>query len=328
MKFALVLSLCTSLLSHQVTANSCSMSYEFSQPDGTTKDKNGKSLPRHTNVWADTDKVMLFADTMNVNTDGTLRSYSVKDYWGESVALNNLCNASIDACSGLNTEQLKQRRIATQKASSDGWPPESIAKLKLSSEIIPFVKGKPCPEVDGFLVSATALKNPKISDVCNISRYLDSLTVNAVVLPRGVIPLATKEKTKPKRLPSEFEKRNAKVGDIAAVMSGDGTILAFAVVGDTGPSKELGEVSVALAKVLLNKPTLPLNYQEVRGRSPFKPTDSWTPGKTFIVVFPNTRDLASPYMDQKRIDEKGKEIFESWGGIDRLNDCRSSYIAR
>src|SRR4051812_30598753 len=59
------------------TANptECGMSQTFLQPDSNAK---GKS----TSVWADREgSALLFIESLNVNTDGTPKSYSVEDFW-------------------------------------------------------------------------------------------------------------------------------------------------------------------------------------------------------------------------------------------------------
>ena len=83
----------------------CDMQHGFDQPDQAGK----RTLP----VWKDgKGGALLFADSMNVNTDGTRRSYSVEDFWGEKRAINNLCNAMSDACRGLDKEGKKDEEGA------------------------------------------------------------------------------------------------------------------------------------------------------------------------------------------------------------------------
>ncbi len=295
-----------------VQAETCNMAFGFAQPD--------RDGTRSVAVWQDAKKeALLFADTMNVNTDGTRRSYSVTDFWGEAPdgAINNLCNAMSDACAGLNSEQLRARRILTQGARDKGWPADMLARTKISPSIIPFKNGKPCPEVNGYLISATALHKTSITDQCDIDNYVDALTTSAIVLP----------KRSKRDVPTPFDESGAKIGDLAAVVSGDGRIVKFAVVGDTGPSRELGEISVALAGSLLGKTAPPVNYREIRGRPPFQ-GKGWTVGNTFVLVFPNTRSAAAPYLNQSRIDEDGSAALAKWGGMPRLQACMSTYRPR
>ena len=291
-------------------AAQCDMAPAFAQPD-----RGGRSS---ISVWQDTNhSALLFADSMNVNTDGTRRSYSVSDFWGEASsngAINNLCNAMSDACGGLTGEQMRGRRVLTQKARADNWPAQELSQTRISPSIIPFRNGKPCPEVDGFLVSATALHKAHMTDVCDISNYADALHTSAIVLPKrthhGVA--------------TPFEARGAMLGDLVVVMSGDGKMLKYAVVGDSGPPSELGEISVALASDLLAKTEPPANYRQIRGKPPYQ-GQGWTVGNTYTLVFPSTRDAAQPYLTQDRIDAAVKPLFDRWGGVDRLKACAAVY---
>lgn len=290
----------------------CGMAISFAQPD--------EEGSRKTSVWQDAGlKALLFADSMKINTDGTRRSYSVDDFWGERRALNNVCNASKDRCASLSAPKnkaererlLRGRRLLVQDAKAREWPIELMAATKIDPKIIPFKNNKPCPEVDGFLVSSTALQKPVIGDVCDITNYVDSLQVNAIVLPQGPRVNNVRQKSK-------FQVRGAEVGDLVAVMSGDGSVLAYAVVGDSGPPAELGEVSLALAARLLRKTSLPKNYKEVKAE--------WAPGKTIVVIFPKTRNQANPYLTQDRIDADASLALQNWGGADRIMSCAVHYV--
>lgn len=289
-------------------AADCGMSAAFKQPD------NGGAVNR--SIWADTPgKALLFAEALHVNTDGTRRSYRVDDFWGQQDAVNNLCNAMSDACAGLSQDQLKNRRLATEAARAAGWPADKLAATKIAASIIPFQNGKPCPELaGGFLVSATALHKQPLTDVCDVASYADAMTVPALVLPKRAAA----------GTPTGFEARNARVGDLAVVMSGDGARIAYAVVGDQGPARELGEGSIALAGTLLGKAAEPANYREVRGKSPYV-GKGWDVPKAFVLILPGTRNAAQPYMTADRIETDAKAAFQAWGGAERLNACRAAY---
>ncbi len=288
--------------------SACNMQLAFNQKDGNAP---GGTTP----VWegsatGQTPAALMFIEKMNVNTDGTRRSYNVSDFWGEKVALNNLCNAMSDACAGLDSEGLRQRRILTQQARELGWPREMTRHTRISPHIIPFKNGKPCPEVDGYLVSATALHRLTINDVCDISNYVDALVTPAIVLPKGNS--------------SEFARRNARIGDLVVALRPGSNTPVFAVVGDSGPSGELGEGSVALNGRLLAKTNPPENYREVRGRSPFQ-GKAWTVPPTFLLIFPGTRNPSDPFMTPERIDPEAKRLFEHWGGLPRAQACINAY---
>jgi len=291
-----------SLSAPTIAAVRCDMQHGFDQPDQAGK----RTLP----VWKDGEgRALLFADAMNVNTDGTRRSYSVEDFWGEKRAINNLCNAMSDACRGLDGNGKKQRRILTQQASAAHWPPQLLAQTRISPSIIPMPGGRPCPEVDGYLVSATSLHRAHISDACDLSNYVDAEKVPAIVIPKGK---------------NGFSSAKTAVGDLAVAMSADGKTLLYAVVGDTGPVNELGEISVALAGQLLGKTGPPANYNEIRGRPPYQ-GKAWTVGRTFVLVFPNSGRPSDPYMDAAAVDAVAARLFSAWGGAERLKSCAAQY---
>jgi len=285
----------------------CDMTLSFRQPDDQGK--------RSVAVWQSSKgSGLLFADTMNINTDGTSRSYSVGDFWGEKVALNNLCNAMTDACGGLSKDGMQARRVATQTARAHGWPASETAATRISPSIIPFKNGKPCPEVGGFLVSATSLHKARITDPCDITSYADALTVPAIVIP----------KRRKGAGPTPFEQAGASVGDLAVMMSADGKLIKYAVIGDTGPYNSLGEVSLALASDLNGRLLPPKNYQEVRGRGEFRGR-GWHVGKTYTLILSHTRNAANPYITRDRIERDAATAFTNWGGAGRLKACAATY---
>ncbi|EJL37549.1 Fungal chitosanase [Caulobacter sp. AP07] len=287
----------------------CDMAPAFNHPDDDGA--------RTTAVWRDAGKPsLLFADVLHVNTDGTKRSYRVDDFWGAATAVNNLCNAMSDKCAGLDEPGLRARRIATQNAKAAGWPKAALAATRISPAIIPFKNGKPCPEVDGYLVSATALHAAQVPDACDLSVYVDAMTVPAVVVPGRAR----------KGVPSPFENQGVRVGDLAVVLSADGQRLVYAVVGDTGPAKEIGEGSIALTGALLGKTAEPANYREVRGKSPYV-GKGWD-ARGAVLIFPGTRSTADPYRTRARIDAAAAQALAAWGGPDRLKACASAYKPR
>lgn len=284
-----------------VQAAACDMQLAFWQTD---KDAKGG----RTAVWSDKSGNLLFIEKLNVNTDGTRRSYSVADFWGESRAINNLCNAMSDACAGLSKAQLRARRIATQEAAKAGWPADQLKATHLSPSIIPMPGGKPCPEVDGFLVSATALHATKMADVCTLENYVDALQVPAIVIPKNT-----------KAVKSQFIARHAQVGDLVAAMRVDQDAAVMAVVGDTGPVNSLGEATVAMNRQLMGKQGDPANYKEAK---------SWVASPTMVLIFTGSRDVAQPYLSAERIDPDARQRFSTWGGLDRAKACIREYRAK
>ena len=279
----------------------CEMSFSFWQTDKDAR--SGKTA-----VWSDPVGNLMFIEKLNVNTDGTRRSYSVQDFWGETRAINNLCNAMSDACAGLSTAQLRERRIATQEAAREGWPTEKLKATRLSPDIIPMPGGKPCPEVDGFLVSATALHAARITDACALENYVDALQVPAIVIPKNT-----------KAAPSQFLARNARVGDLVAALRIDQSEPVMAVIGDTGPTHSLGEATVAMNRQLLGKTGDPAHYKEAR---------RWGAPPTWVLIFAGSRNTEQPYMTSTRIDTDARSRFAEWGGVARAQACISEYRSK
>jgi len=284
----------------------CGMKHAFDQTDA---DAPGGTTP----VWTDPQGNLLFIERLNVNTDGTRRSYSVEDFWGEHNALNNLCNAMSDACKKMNKEQLRARRIATQEAARNGWPKEQLKQTRLSPHIIPMPDGKPCPAVDGYLVSATALHAKDVQKPCELSNYVDALTVPAIVIPKG-------DK-------SQFAKAGARVGDLVTAVPLSATRAVHGVIGDTGPQDKLGEASLAMNGALLGKTSEPVNYLEVRGRKPFE-GKGWAVPKTLVLIFAKSRDVEAPYLTLDRIGPAAEQRFQAWGGLARARACAAAYAQK
>jgi hypothetical protein len=284
------------LVSGTALASQCNMTKAFAQPN---PDSPGGRVP----VWTDgSGKSLFFVAGLKTNTDGTKRSYSVADFWGEKTALNNLCNAMKDSCAGLNSDQLRQRRILTQRARADRWPPDELRATQISPDIIPFSAGKPCPEIDRFLVSSTALVNRNIANVCDPARYVDAMKTPALVIPGGS---------------SGFSGNEVKVGDLVVAVKPGSQKPVYAVVGDTGPASKLGEGSIALAGQLLGKTAEPRNYKEIKS--------SWQVSRALILVFPRTRHPNDPFSILGELDAAGDSAFRDWGGMDRINACAAEY---
>ena len=297
---ALVAMACAAVPNAAAQSIQCAMVPAFDQAD---TDAPGGS----TSVWSDSQGNLMFISPLHVNTDGTKRSYSVSDFWGEQSALNNLCNAMRDACAGLNKAEKRQRSIDTQEAARAGWPKAQLAETKLSPRIIPMPNGKPCAEVDGFLVSATALHKRRIDDVCDLSNYVDALTVPALVVPQD-----------PVNGRSEFSKRGVGVGDLGVAMAVQSSRVVPGVVGDTGSVDKLGEASIAMNGKLLDRVGAPANYIEAK---------NWVGPESFVLIFAQSRNIENPYMTVARIDPEAAKQFRAWGGQPRASACIKQYKA-
>lgn len=119
------------------------------------------------------------------------------------------------------------------------------------------------------MVSMTALQDPKINDACDLAKYVDAVTVPALVIPKGS---------------NGFSARNVHVGGLAVVMPRHDKAPIYAVVGDIGPADELGEGTVGLARLALNKTADPVNYDEVRGRGKCA-GKGWEIPYSYVLIF-------------------------------------------
>jgi len=284
------------LIGQTTSAAECGMKRAFAQ---SNPDSPGGKVA----VWADAaGKSLFFIGGLKTNTDGAKRSYSVTDFWGEQTALNNLCNAMRDSCAEMSSDQLRERRILTQKARADGWPADELRATEISSDIIPFSGSKPCPEVDGYLISSTALENRSVPNACDPSRYVDAIKTPALVIPGGT---------------SGFSGKGVKIGDLVVAVKPGSQEPVYAIVGDTGPAGKLGEGSIALAGKLLGKTAEPKNYKEIKS--------SWQIARALILVFPRTRHEGDPFSMIAELDSAAKATFLNWGGMERIGACAAAY---
>lgn len=255
---------------------------------------------------------VLFAAPLNVNTDGTSRSYSVDDPGGESFALNRICNAMAGFCQGMSRAARQTRFARLREARDRNWPADLLSETRLSPDVIPRrADGRVCPEVEvagrRFLVSSTALFDPRVSDGCSMARYVDALSVPALVLQRG---------------PNGFTNRGVRVGDAVVAWRTGLDAPVYAVVGDTGPPDRLGEGSIALNGQLLRRTGEPVNYDQV--------VRDYVVPRAHVLVFPGSRDASQPRVTAGRVAEAARDRFTAWGGgsetaaFARLRTCAAA----
>jgi len=277
-------------------APTCDMVPSFRQKD---RDAPGGL----TRVFADarTPGALLFREKLNVNTDGTPRSYAIDDVFGRSHALNNMCNAMTDVCRGLSAAGRQARAKAVADAAAGGWTAPLFKRTFLGTNVIAMRrKSVPCVLPGGYLLSATALRDPAITDTCAAARYVDALKVPALV-----IPLSS----------PGFRAAGAKLGDLVAAIAPGQAEPVFGVVGDSGPSNALGEASIAMNGLLNGLNRDPANYRDVLRH--------WVVPKATVVIFARSRDVARPYLTVERINPAARQLFDAWGGIARLKACSS-----
>ena len=131
----------------------------------------------------------------------------------------------------------------------------------------------------GYLGSLTSLKNNLSGEAageCTAANQLDERYVPALVIAGGSNPLRD---------------YGVSMGDLLIAINPSNGAIQAAVVGDTGPSDNLGEGSVALNMSLLKRTRQPKNYSDA------KALDTG-PQEVIVAVIPKSsgyKELQQPY---------------------------------
>ena len=271
-------------------------------------------------------KSLYFRSHMDVNTDGAGRSYHPADPRGKSVALNNIANA-ITAIYDAAGKQIDctprqgacfERYISTFEAARDAeWNPVGHPRVE-THKIIPWRydadlrRSVPCLTQEGpfkgYFVSQTSRPADPSRDECDQNRYIDSIALNTIVLPREA------RWTSQGIVADEY--------DLVAVRDRTNGHVRFAIVGDRGPASNVGEGSIAL--------TASLSDRHLNGRETYPEIKALRRADVDYVLFP-TQDvlrLAPGPLSAEKIDRLGAAAFEQWGGITRLDACRNELTSR
>lgn len=264
---------------------------------------------------------LFFTADMDVNTDGAARSYHPDDPRGERLAFNNMGNAiskMFDAKGRDITCEPRQnvcftRFIQTFEAARDaGYAPTGAPRIE-TKKMIPWRMDpatgwkKPCtiqggPHA-GYFISQTAVIVDDTRAECDQARYLDSLTINANVLPQGI----------------KWQSQGVTTDKTDLVVARDRQTgrIAFAINGDYGPADKIGEGSIALAAAL--------SGTALTGQETYQKIKSLKRSEVDYLIFPNQdiRRLTGGRFTQADIDRLGKMAFEKWGGLARLNACQA-----
>jgi hypothetical protein len=235
------------------------------------------------------DGTVSFAADMDVNTDGTLTSYSASDpgFFNSNGrlstrrALNTICNGLKIVRPGpdLGPRECPQLLTAFAKFRDAGWPAQNADGDRIRFYAIETrkdagpEKNEPCLADDDWMVSTTSIKMSGAYPACDPQAWLDARRVNAVVMPPQVLRAAG---------------ASAQGGDLVAVRY-RGKVFG-AIVGDTNPSR-VGEGTISLTAALRaldpQPPSPPANLRDVYQFSIVRP-----PVEYF--VFPGTRSQAEP----------------------------------
>jgi hypothetical protein len=149
----------------------------------------------------------------------------------------------------------------------------------------PVVQGKSDP-APGYYVSTTALYDPDNPNPRDPHRYVDAAKIPYVVLH-------------PKAL------SHARLGDFATVVNfQNGKISAALVADESAPGLPVGEGSIALAKALgINS----------------SPRNGGRDGGVAYLIYPGSGNGRPRPL--REIVANSKQLFEEWGGLDKLNAC-------
>jgi hypothetical protein len=152
----------------------------------------------------------------------------------------------------------------------------------------PVVQG-PSDPAPGYYVSTTALYDRANPNPRDPHRYVDAANIPYIVLH-------------PKAL------RHAQLGDFATVVNlHNGKVSAAIVADESAPNLRVGEGSIALAEVL---------------GVDSSPRHGGQDGDVVYIIYP-----ASGNGRPRKLEEilaNSNQLFEAWGGLDRMNACLAS----
>ena len=263
---------------------------EISSGQGFTINKKGVFKPENKKVLLFTNqqskKLILFKSDLNVNTDGTPLSYHPDDLRGRTLAMNNICNAvavrKVGSEENLCMSHFSEAISVFAKYRDSNY--ETIPKgykINWSNVLISEKingKTKPCVikegEYNGYFASGTALKNDALGSDCDVENQVNALKVPGLVLVGGTDNI--------------LKQYGARLGDLVIAYNAVNQKIVYAVINDIGPKDRLGEGSVLLNKLLLDKPNFPKNRAE---------TFDFITKNTIITIIPASKDfeITKPY---------------------------------
>jgi hypothetical protein len=246
---------------------------------------------------ADPSEFLIVVNRVTVDADGSPRSYHPEDPYGSgrcevvrqpdgTTTLSGVCAVDAFPSGSIllfrGSKKLTRPDLAPQW--SQIWPRIRDRKLKSVSltavagpnvsenfyffhwreeNLTAFLKDTIIPKTDdgypcmhdkssphaGYFLSATTLVDERAKprdDGCRAGQYMDSEKIPFIVLPRGGFG-------------------NVGIGDVAIVRmeSGGKSEIIYAIVGDAGPARRIGEGSIALNQMLLSKTGPAMNTKDV-----------------------------------------------------------------
>ncbi|MDP1678677.1 MAG: glycoside hydrolase family 75 protein [Candidatus Nitrotoga sp.] len=239
-------------------------------------------------------KAIAFASQMQVNTDGAPDSYHPDD-----IGITHICNG-ISVGQDCTWKPKCLPDFEQAKAEGFGGPTKiCFFAMATNAQGLPIIQGTADPN-PGYFVSTTALQQP------GENRLTPQAQLNSNTIPFAVIPRTWQRSGKP----------GPQLGDFGVAYRRSNGKAAFFVIGDIGPSKKLGEGSVALHQALGNDPFM-TRFGVRRARKGIGGHD------VVYLMFPD-----SAQTDQKfsaaMIEQLADERLRAFGGIERLKACADS----
>ncbi len=250
-------------------------------------------------VFRDPDsKAIAFASQMQVNTDGAPDSYHPDD-----IGITHICNG---VSVGQDCTWKPKCLPEFNQAKAEGFGgPTKICFFAMAADAhgVPIIQGDTDPK-PGYFVSTTALKQPG-EHIQTQQAQLDSNTI-----PFAVIPGTWHRSGKP----------GPKLGDLGVAYRRSNGKMAFFVVGDTGPSKKLGEGSVALHHALGNDPFMM--------RSGVRRARKGIGGQDVVyLMFPGSAQTGQKF-STTMIELSADKQLQAFGGIERLKACADALVGK
>ncbi|MEH3047856.1 hypothetical protein [Sphingomonas adhaesiva] len=277
-----------------VAAQTCRVTPAFTRADerGTKRVQVYQAAAEGT-----TGTALLFVSALKVNTDGTRISYHIDDPQAQRLAINNIANAM--------RRNVPDKVATFRRLAAAGFPAPATWQALLPNVIEADRRtGKPCLDADRYLVSKTsdvAIDGGHARDGdCTQAKWLDALDVNALVLPSGR---------------TEFSARGADNRTPVVAMTLGTRRLAYGLVGDKGPTDELGEASVAMNRTLNGLPPTerPANYRDAVAR--------FQAPRSVILLLPGSSNRVARPLSGATVTAATRAQFERWGGQARLERC-------
>lgn len=237
-----------------------------------------------------------FVADMHVDVDGAPNAYNVDD-----AGIDYLANAGLPILD--NGKQLSTGASDWQKtwktyfarAKTEGFRGSTRFNwfgLVTTDDGVPVVQGQDDP-FPGYFVSRTSLRHKgAVPNDPRPAAYLDSREIPYIVLPNALL-----------------KELNVSLGDFAVVFDPATKAMSFAIVGDIGPSRQLGEGSI---KALLNLGHNPFVGEPPRAKRGHA-------GAVIYLIFRKSGDGHGK--EANEIAATGEQLFGQWGGLARLRRC-------